>query len=170
MGIGPKDEIEGMIAATAYCCAQCRDGMLPTRHARGTNVRGTPRQSYSSQQAVHAPTRCCSTHSTATAARASRRSPWSTSMFILAGRPSWERLRVRHPPIHRNPRTNTMRDKLTYAPQPALRGPNAQPDPVPSASHAERPMSNARPQGGTSLLWGAQDVGAIRRRVCSTAP
>jgi hypothetical protein len=86
--------------------------MLPTRYARGTNVRGTPRESYSSQQAVHAPPRCCSTHSTATAARASRRSPWSASMFILAGRPLCERLSVRHPPIHRNPRTNTMRDKL----------------------------------------------------------
>jgi hypothetical protein len=74
----------------------------------------------------------------------SRRSRWNTSTSIPAVRPSWGWSRVQHWTIHRNQRDNPMRSKLPMAPQPAMWGPNSEPEVVPSASDAEWPMPNAR--------------------------
>src|SRR5215475_13899148 len=56
--------------------------------------------------------RLCSMLSIATAAKDSRRSRWSTCMYIQAVRPSWERSRDRGQPIHQEQRTNQMCAKL----------------------------------------------------------
>src|SRR5262249_40705543 len=55
---------------SAYRGAQCRDGMLPARHDRRTDVRGPTRKTSAKPTSSPAPTRCCSTRSTGTAAKA----------------------------------------------------------------------------------------------------
>ena len=52
IGIAPRDEFEGMIAAQLHRRAQCRDGMLPARHDRRADVRGSARESEPSEQAL----------------------------------------------------------------------------------------------------------------------
>jgi len=43
-----------------------------------------------------------------------------------------------------DPEENDDAKQIAYAPQPAMRSPNAEPEIVPSAGDAERPMPNAR--------------------------
>jgi hypothetical protein len=92
VGIGPKDEVEGMIAAqllAAHNAAmECyRRAMISEQSFEGR------REALNQANRLSARMRLCSTHSTATAARASRRSRSSMFTFILAGRPSWGRSR-----------------------------------------------------------------------------
>ena len=111
-GIEPKDEVEGMIAAqlvAAHNAAmECyRRAMVSEQTFEGRRENLSQANKLSRTYATLLDAR-----SIATAAKASRKSRWSTCMCILAVRPSWEQLRDRVPPIHRDPRTNTMRDKL----------------------------------------------------------
>ena len=78
IGMGPRDELEGMIAAqllAAHNAAmECyRRAMLGEQTFEGR------RENLIRPTSSLVPMRSCSTRSTATAARASRRSPWSTS-------------------------------------------------------------------------------------------
>jgi hypothetical protein len=53
---------------------------------------------------------------------------------------------VERPPPTNSPRSENQHDarQITHAPQPAMRSPNAEREPVPVARDAERPMSDAR--------------------------
>ena len=84
-GIGPKDELEGMIAAQLLAAhnasMECyRRAMLGEQTFEGR------RENLAKRTSSPAPTPCCSTRSIATAAKASRRSRSSTSTFTPAAR------------------------------------------------------------------------------------
>jgi hypothetical protein len=49
-----------------------------------------------------------------------------------------------HPPYLLQTESQHNATQIAHAPQPALRSPNAEPEGVPSASDAERPMPDAR--------------------------
>ena len=52
VGISPKDELEGMIAAQLIAAHNAGDGMLPSRHARRADLRGTAGEPASGDQVV----------------------------------------------------------------------------------------------------------------------
>src|SRR5438270_4188859 len=60
IGVGPTDELEGMIAAQLLA-AHNADGVLSARHARRADVRGAPRELELCEQALpylRPPARC----------------------------------------------------------------------------------------------------------------
>ena len=144
IGIGPKDELEGMMAAQLDRRPQRRDGMLPARHDRRADLRGPAREPRTRRTSSPAPTPRCSKRSIAIAARASRRSRSSTSTCMPAARrwSAWSR----RPGGGDRPKSEDQphAKQIAHAPQPAMRSADTEREPVPIASDAERSLPNAR--------------------------
>jgi hypothetical protein len=107
IGIAPRDELEGMVAAQLVAChdasMECyRRAMIGSRRSRAGGRISTRRTSSRGHM------RRCSNLSIATVARALKRSRWSTSTSTRAVRPSSAMSRAGGEGSHRKRRNNPM--------------------------------------------------------------
>ena len=143
IGIGPKDEMEGMIAAQLVAChnaaMECyRRSMLPEQTFEGR------------QENLNQANKLSRTYATQLEALNRHRGKGQQKVTVehvhvhsggqaIVGA-------VESPAPLNSPRHENQRDaqQIAHTPQPAMRSPNAEREPVPGASDAERPLPNAR--------------------------
>jgi hypothetical protein len=143
IGIGPKDEMEGMIAAQLVAChnaaMECyRRSMLPEQTFEGR------------QENLNQANKLSRTYATQLEALNRHRGKGQQKVTVehvhvhsggqaIVGA-------VESPAPVNSPRHENQRDaqQIAHTPQPAMRSPNAEREPVPGASDAERPLPYAR--------------------------
>jgi hypothetical protein len=143
VGIGPKDEVEGMIAAqllAAHNAAmECyRRAMISEQSFEGR------------REALNQANKLSRTYASLLDALNRHRGKGQQKVtvehvHVHSGGQAIVGTVERPTPVNSSG-TEGRSDarQIAHAPQPAMRSPNAEPEPVPSTSDAERPMSNAR--------------------------
>jgi hypothetical protein len=143
IGIGPKDEMEGMIAAQLVAChnatMECfRRSMLSDQTFEGR------------QENLNQANKLSRTYALLLDSLNRHRGKGQQKVTVehVHGHSGGQAIvgSVENPTPHNSSRYENQHDarQITHTPQPTMRSPNAEQEPVPVASDAERPLSNAR--------------------------